>query len=86
MTDPLDSPSHDERQDDYDADHLASADPLNLETITGEFLGLSYDTEPDTMVLRLRVSAEDVKRTLTFVGGRGVLTLEKAEDLEDVAT
>lgn len=78
MTDPLDPSTYDERQDDYDADDIASADPLDSETITGEFLGLSYDSEPDTMVLRLRVSAEDVKRTLAFIGGRGVLTLEKA--------
>ena len=78
MSDPLDPPSHDERQDEPDADDIASADPLDSETITGELLGFSYDTEPDTMVLRLRVSAEDVKRTLAFVGGRGVLTLETA--------
>lgn len=52
-------------------------DPTDTETITGEFLGLSYDTEPDAMVLRLRVSAEDVKRALPFVGGLGVLMLEK---------
>ncbi len=57
---------------------VVPTEPIDLETITGEFLGLSYDTEPDTMVLRLRVPAQDVKRTLTFVGGRGVLTLERA--------
>lgn len=67
--------SHDEPGED----DIAWADPTDTETITGEFLGLSYDTEPDAMVLRLRVSAEDVKRTLTFLGGRGVLTLERAD-------
>ncbi len=57
---------------------VVPTDPTDTETITGEFLGFSYDSEPDTMILRLRVSAEDVKRTLAFLGGRGVLTLEKA--------
>ena len=78
MTNPLDPPTYDEREDEYYSEDFESADPLNLETITGEFLGISYDTEPDTMVLRLRIPAEDVKRTLAFLGGRGVLTLEKA--------
>ncbi len=57
---------------------VVPTESIDTETVTGELLGISYDTEPDTMVLHLRVSAEDVKRTLTFVGGRGVLTLEKA--------
>ncbi len=61
----------------FDDNYIASADPSDSETFTGEFLGLSYDTEPDTMVLRLRASAEDVKRALPFVGGRGVLRLEE---------
>ncbi len=56
---------------------VVPTEPIDTETITGEFLGLSYDTEPDTMVLRLRVSAEDTKRALPFLGGRGVLTLER---------
>lgn len=63
MSDPLDDP----------------LDEPTAETISGRFLGISYDSEPDAMVLRLRVSAEDVKRALPFIGGRGALSLDKAD-------
>ena len=59
------------------ADH---PDADNSLFVTGTFDGYSYDTEPDTMVLRLRVSVADAKRTLAYRGGRGVLSLEEAKD------
>lgn len=78
MRDPLDPPTYDPREDDFDADDIASADSFEgLATISGEFQGFSYDTEPDTMILRLRVSVGDAKSALSFRGGRGILTLEK---------
>lgn len=78
MTDPLDPPTYDPREDSFDADDIASADSFyDLATVSGDFLGFTYDTEPDTMVLRLRVSVDDAKSTLSFRGGRGILTLEK---------
>ncbi len=58
---------------------VVPTEPTDAETISCEFLDYSYDTEPDTMILRLRVSVEDAKRALPFRGGRGVLTLEEAD-------
>lgn len=77
MTDPLDPPTYDEREDDFDADDIASADSFDdLATVSGDFLGLSH-IGLETADLRIRVSIEDAKAAFQFRGGRGILTLEK---------
>ena len=76
MRDPLDPPSYDEREDSFDPDKTEGALDFG-ETVMGEFLGYNYDTEPDTMILRVRVPAGNLKRTLPYRGGRAVVTLEK---------
>ncbi len=56
---------------------IPAQDTPDLETVTGELLGISYDvdTEPDTMILRLRVSASDAKRALPFRGRECLMTM-----------
>lgn len=79
MRDPLDPPSYDEREDDFDADDIASADSFDgLEIASVKFYDYAFNDDGSTIYMRLEVSAEDAERALPFRGGRGILTLEKA--------